>query len=278
MLSIQGMQNAYEIFKETGNKNEVIKHIYFLNSKELVKIYSDLDVRLNFIVHFIEFQLDKVLETYRGLERRKTYLPFTFSQYLRGALKNSFYNYLKTHKIYSQENSDYVVKENSVYLGENPLEVPKEIDMNFWFNFFYKLNQFPIIERIIFKLYYTFDLNTSELEYLIQHYGYLETKKILNTIKKSNYSHSKTKESLHKFLRNFHSQDAFTLSSKEFQNAKIDWDPRKFKKKKVMSIKKIQQFLKISTNKVYKILKNTQREISLFMIQEKETQTYSKCA
>lgn len=264
------IDQSYENYKKTKNKNEIYKCIYFINSKELSKIYYDLDVRLNFIVEFLENRLDSLLENFQKIEQLHKE-NIAFSKYLRGALRNSFLNYLKKYKIFSKKSqiveldqifSYYLKKEENFF--DNNLE--------FWALFFKKLEELDIMERIIFKLYFHFELNTKEIKYLIQKNGYKKTKELLKKINHSYLAKVDKNNKINKILYNFFTKsNSHILNSRKFE--------KNFYREKVIPVTKLGKLLNFEKGKIYKILFKVEKSLYFELKKEKNIYFYySECA
>lgn len=266
------IDQSYENYKKTKNKNEIYKCIYFINSKELSKIYNDLDVRLNFIVEFLEKRLDPLLENFNKIEQ--TYKEkITFSRYLRGALRNSFLNYLKKYKIFSEKNQKIELNQTFSWYIKHIEKEENFFDNNleFWILFFEKLQELDILERIIFKLYFHFELDTKEIQYLIQKNGYKKTKDLLKKIKHSYLEKLDKNNKLNKILYNFFRSNSNILNSKKFI--------KNFYKEKAISTTELGKLLNFEKGKVYKILIKIQRSLNYELKKEKKIYFYySECA
>lgn len=265
-------QELYENYKKTYNKNEIIQYIYFFNSKELKKMCYDLDTRLNFVVEFIEYHLDKILQNYKSIEKKYNYqVPFTFLQYLRGGLKNAFYSYIKK-KLPLFEPLPFLVENLNTQTNflHKTYNIHSKFQMNFWFLLIEKLNQFSILERIIFKLYYHLELDTLDLEYLIQHYEYIETKKLFEKIKKNylkklQYSKSPSKIFFKSSQRGLKKDQNYCFYSS-------------YRANKIISLKEIQKFLKIGEFNIYKTIRKIEIELAKDLKKDKEINFFYSCA
>ncbi len=267
------IDDLYDSYKKTLNKNQIIQYIYFYNSQELKKIHSDLDTRLNFIVEFIEYQLDKILQNYQLLEQKyNDQVPFSFLQYLRGGLRNAFYSYLKSKRLFSL-NSLYTPLLENLNIETNTSETyitRSELRIHFWFLLSEKLNHFSVLERIIFKLYYHLELDTSELKYLITHYDYKEIKNLFRKIKKNYLKQLENVKSSRKTL--------FRDFKTDFKKNHKDFLSKLKKEKRIISLKEIQDFLKINEYNVYKVIKKIEKELSIALSKRKEIQILYYCA
>jgi len=164
------INQAYDYYLKKRDNSKLMEVIYNEFSKELMYQNTDDDFIYNFILDFLETRLQKVLTTY---QKNKTKIPF--SVYLRGSIKFAYYSYYKSRK-------KMIKFENQIVYSENVLNIIDESyptsgkNENYWILILSYLQQFKIKDRIMFKLYYNFPLNSDELQYLVLKKGFQRVK------------------------------------------------------------------------------------------------------
>jgi hypothetical protein len=248
------INQAYKYYCQNNDLKPLIETIYKEFYKYLLYINPKEEYVENFIIEFLESQLLDVLKYYK-IHKKEV----EFSRYLRKAIKFAYLGYLKKQKglkfnqlyVYDSEKTFNYIYEEDPYFYNNYLN-----EENFWFIILESLKKLNIEERIIFKLYYDFKLDSEELNYLVKKYGFKKIKEFLNHYEeKKEKINNKNQQTLNN-ANSFYYKNILDSQNNheilpEYKWFRYNFYRRRISKKTIPSAKIIADFIGITKSQLY---------------------------
>ncbi len=261
------VEEGYHFYLQSKKLDQLIYIIYKIFSKELRYYHNDQELIDNFILEFIEKKLMNVIENYqKKFDNVKN--NFSFTSYFVASIKKAFFSYKQRYRIEKKWelmnicNLDII---NLILDKENRFINLYNSHDDFWFIILESINKFPLIERVIFKLFYDFKLNLEELQYLVKNYGYEKTKSFLNMYyhkkEQINDKNNSIEQNSNKFyIENLISKYQDDID-KQYKILRYNLYKKRKSSKTLPSAKLIGKFLNFKNYKIYNQLYKIRKKI-----------------
>lgn len=280
------LEEGYIHYQQSKKLDKLIYNIYKFFSIELKHYHHDQDLIDNFILEFIEKRLMNVIKNYQK-KFDETRNNFSFTAYFIGSIKKAFYSYKEKYineNKWEQINNYNIDITNIILDNENRFLNLYSSNDDFWFTILEYLNEFSIIDRIIFKLFYDFKLNLEELQYLISQYGFEKTKAFLRMYyqkkEQINDKNNLIEQNSYRFyLENLISKHYDDIN-KQYKILRYSLYKKRKSSKTLPSAKIIGNFLNYSNYKIYNHIYKIRKKIIYLINSRKHTinDIYYQCA